>query len=406
MSGYRIEYRAYIEIFDDSTPAALNPRIGSAALDSPITFSDVVSGISPNAFLHSCAKQSDNSGNGGTISCTQNAAGQNIAVSVGNSNTTLSQWTTPPADNHFLTGTYQVFVFIPQTDVTSAPGQILSTTNVLNNFDPNSTGGQSNFAAANESTTDNTVARSISALTGSFGVSYVKDYNNGNANTVGTLVGSNRFVAVGETFAAQTSLNNNTGIPLNNVMMCNVLDNSKYSVTESSPGSGIVAGNDTTAPTTVEYAAGYVNANWLPTVSGGNPTSIRNECSDAGVVWYSSPTAVPGGVLAITKYRVRYNTLNAGAVGTVRVRVRSRDTNFYNSSTIFNGAVLPDFGIWRSDEISPTYSNNTYYQNAYPNNSSGSPGARLFLARAIARITKETESGDSVNSVVPGGSVG
>lgn len=410
VSGYRIEYRAMVEVYDDSTPAAYAPRYGSAPLSSPITFTDVVSQISPNALLQSCAKISDTGGsgggNGGAITCTQSAAGQDIAVSVANANTTLSQWATPPADNRMLTGSYQIFVFIPATDVSNAPSQSLATINTLTNFDPTSPTGQSNFDTSTEMITDNSVSRAITPLTGSFGISYTKNYNSTTTSTVGTLVGSDRFVAPGEIFASQVSLNNNTGVALNNVILCDVMDNAKYSVIETTAGSGIVHGNDTPAPTAIEYAAGYVNANWMPTASGGNPTGIRAECNDTNIVWYSSPSAVPGGLAAISKYRVRYTTLAAGAVGTARVRLQARENNFYTSSTIFNGTVMPAFGTWRSDELNPNFSNNTYFQNVYPNGSSGSPGARLFLARTIARITVETESNNSVNSVLTGGSIG
>lgn len=34
VSGYRIEYRAFVEMYDDSTPAALNPRFGSATISA------------------------------------------------------------------------------------------------------------------------------------------------------------------------------------------------------------------------------------------------------------------------------------------------------------------------------------------------------------------------------------
>jgi hypothetical protein len=408
--GYRIEYRAIAEVYDDSVPAAYLPRYGSAALSSPITFTDVVSQISPNAALQSCVKIADASGsgggNGGAIGCTQSAAGQNISVTLTGADTTLKQWVTPPADNRMLVGSYQIFVFIPSTDIANAPGQSLSTTNTLTSFDPSSATGQSNFDTLNEATADNVVTRAYTPLTGSFGVAYVKNYNNNSTSTVGTLVGSDRFVTPNEVFAAQVSLNNNSSVAMNNVVLCDVMDNTRYSVIETATGSGLVYGNDTPAPTAVEYATGYVNANWLPTGSGGNPTGLRTECNDSNIVWYSSPTAVPGGVSAITKYRVKYTSLASGAVGTVRVRLQARDNNYYTSQTNFNGAVLPDFGIWRSDEFNPTYINSTYYPNVYPNTASGSPGARLFLARAIARITKETESNNTVNSVLTGGSIG
>ncbi len=408
--GYRIEYRAMIEVFDDSIPAAFNPRYGSAALASPITFTDVVSQISPNAVLQTCGKLTDstgsNGGNGGTMSCTQTAAGQNIAFSVSGANSTLSQYAVAPADGRFLVGTYQIFIFIPQTDVTNAPGQSLSTVNTLTDFDPTSASGQSNFNTGTENTTDNFANRTFTPLTGSFGKAYVRDYNSASTTTFGVAVGGNRFVAPGEIFASQISLNNNTGAPLDNVVLCDVMDNSKYSVTETAPGSGIVYGNDATAPTAVEYATGYVNANWLPTTTGGNSIGIRAECSDANITWYSSPSAVPGGLAAITKFRVKYSTLAVGAVGTVRVRLQARENNFYTSQTNFNGAVLPNFATWRSDQLVPNYANNTYFQNVYPNNQSGSVGARLFLARAIARITKETESNNTVNSIATGGTIG
>ena len=408
--GYRIDYRAYMEVYDDSVPAAYNPRYGSEALSSPITFTDVVSQISPNALFISCAKISDptgsNGGNGGSVACSQAAAGQNISVTVTGADTTLRQYATPPSDGRFLTGTYQIYVFIPGTDVTNAPGSSLSTINTLTGFDPNSASGQSNFGSSTESTTDNSASKAFTPLTGNFGKSYVKDYNNGNVSLVGTLVGSDRFVAPGEIFASQVSLNNNTGAALNNIVLCDVMDNSKYSVIETTAGSGIVYGNDVPAPTSVEFATGYVNANWLPTAGGGNPTGLRTECNSAGINWYTSATAVPGGLAAITKFRVKYTSLAANAVGTVRVRLQARDNNYYTNQTIPGGSVLPNFGLWRSDEFSTTYTTNTYYQNVYPNTATGSIGARLFLARAVARITKETESNNTVNSVATGGSIG
>lgn len=223
---------------------------------------------------------------------------------------------------------------------------------------------------------------------------------------MGTLVGSDRFVAPGEKFASQLSVNNNTGAPLNNVVLCDVMDNSKYSVIETTAGSGIVYGNDSPAPTAVEFAAGYVNANWLPTAGGGNPTGLRTECNDASITWYASAVGVPGGLSAITKFRVKYTTLANNAVGTVRVRLQARDNNYYTNQTIPAGAVLPNFGLWRSDEFSSNYTTNTYYQNVYPNSATGSIGARLFLGRAIARITKETESNNTVNSVATAGNIG
>jgi hypothetical protein len=96
----------------------------------------------------------------------------------------LRQWVAIPADNRLLVGTYQIYVFIPATDVTGAPGQSLSTTNTLTNFDPTS----ANFGTGNETTTDNAVSKTFTPLTGTFGNAYVKDHNNGNAITVGTEV--------------------------------------------------------------------------------------------------------------------------------------------------------------------------------------------------------------------------
>lgn len=405
--GYRIEYRAILEVYDDSTPAAFNPRYGSEALASPLAFTDVVSAVSPNAVVQGCGKQNDHGGNGGTASCTQTGgAGQNITVTITGANTSLSQWATPPADGRFLIGTYQILVWIPDTDVLNASGQSLATTNTLTSFDPSSVSGQSNFGAGTERANDNFVTRNFTPLTGSFGNAFVKDYNSGSTTAYGVLVGSTRFVGPGDIFAAQLSLNNNTGAPLTDVYMCDVMDNSRYGVAETAPGSGVVHGNDSPAPISIEYAAGYVNPNWQPTASGGAPANIRTECNDAGVTWYSSPTAVPGGLAAITKFRARYTTLAAGAVATVRVRVQARENNYYTGQTNFNGSSLNTYGIWRSNELNTTYSNNTFYAPAYPAGTNGSPGSRLVLARAIARIVKETESNDSVNSVATGGTIG
>lgn len=412
VAGKRIEYRVYIETYDDSVPVALNPRYGSAALISPITFTDIVSAISPTALLQSCAKQSDNAGNGGTITCTQaGGAGTAISASVAGSDTTLSQYVTPGIGGRNITGTYQIYVFVPNTALPSPCGNF-ATNNTLQDFDPSSavspSGTNSNFGSQNEMTSDNAAATTTQVNncsgTGNFNMGFTREYNTTSTNFT-IQIGGNNFAAVGDKFAAQISVGNNTGATLNNVKQCAVLDNSKYSVVET-PTAGVVHQSDAPAPTSIEFAAGYVNSNWQPTAVGGNPTGIRTECDDSSIVWYTNPLSVPGGLAAITKFRTNYNTITNGTTARVRVRVQARDTNFYNSQTIGNGATIANYGVWRSDELNQTYNSNTYYPNVYPNTSSGSTGGRVFLARATVRITKETEQNDTINSVATGGSIG
>lgn len=405
-AGYTIDYTATIEILDDSSPADLDPRIGSSVLPANLTFTDTVSAVSPKASWVSCTLVNSFSAPGPApgITCSQaGGAGTPITANITNLNTSLNQYTGPQSS--FGIAAFRIRVSVSAAEITAGGHTI---TDVLTGFNPvsPSPANQPNFNPLGENTSDNDesviVANPpfIPPGTGFFQKNFVREYNNPSP------LGFDTFVAPNETFASQVFLNNNTQADLHHVVLCDVIDNSKYSV-ELIPSSTMAHLSSGQAPTAVEFAAGYVNpATWLPTGNGGNPAGIRSECDDPGIIWKTDPAMVTGGISAVTKFRVRYDSLSPGAVS-VRVRVKARDLDPTNQP-IPAGTALPNFGIWRSDEQNQLFIDNTFYQSAFPNSPTGTVlfGGRVNLARAIVRISKETENNNMSGSIETGSPVG
>jgi len=409
-TGYTIDYTATIEILDDSSPADLDPRYGSSVLPTSLTFKDTVSAVSPKAQWVSCTQVTGFGNPAPGIVCDQSGgAGTPITANITNLNTSLNQYTGPQSS--FGIGAFRIRVFISAAEITAGGNMIIDTLTHFNPVSP-SPANQPNFNPLGENPNDNGQSIPVNdpppppVGNGLFRKNFVREYNDP------TALGFDTFVAPNETFAAQVFFeNNNTQAPLNNVVLCDVMDNTKYEVIETSFGSGTVHQPSGQTPTAVEFAVGYVNpATWLPTGNGGNPTGIRTECDHAGITWYQDLTQLPGGlggISAITKFRVRYNQLLNNASGSVRVRVKARDLDPANQP-IPAGTALPNFGIWKSDTLNQAFIDNTFYQSVYPSDPTGTTlfGARVNLARAIVRITKETENNNMSGSIETASPVG
>jgi uncharacterized repeat protein (TIGR01451 family) len=387
VSGYILFYVADIEVRDtDSEPPELNPRYGSSVLSSPITFTDDVSGVSPpNAKLIDCSILNHYGGTAGTSppNCTQAATGQTIFVTITGADTSLKQYSSPPGSNRFSIGAYLIRVFIPAADVPAYPGS-LSTINKLRNFNPTSPpsptdlSGLINFGTDSlnpfENLDDNDTGASISHNPpsipgdGFFRKQFLRDDN--------ATLSTDTLVAPGGNIKAQVSFTNDSNNPMNNVVLCDVIDNTKYNVFGTSAADIIEPSG-----ANVQFATGYVNSNWLPTAPG-NLNEIRNECNIPETDWKPITDFLPGNLGQITKFRITYASVSANDSVSARVRMQVRDT--YNNQLIPAGTPLVNLGAWRHDGVG------NYIENDF---------ARLILARATVRITKETENNNTANSI-------
>jgi uncharacterized repeat protein (TIGR01451 family) len=202
----------------------------------------------------------------------------------------------------------------------------------------------------------------------------------------------------------------NTGnTPLTNVVQCDVFDLTWQDVsvpvlTELSQSlvTPVVPGM------VLEFATGHVTA-WPPTSPTGKPASgqVTTECADPSVVWSTDPTTLGG---AVTKYRMKIPSLPPGMNALMGINLTPKPTTPA-------GTIISNYVTQRSDQLSPAYVDNAYEPFATPYNvpppQGGYQGQRLFVATAIARITKKTDDPlsaaahptDSVNNVTVGGTL-
>lgn len=421
-SGYTLSYYYYVELWRQG---AIDPRVGNEILDDPITFTDDIGQISPNATFISCndnarvnntfdpsnAEQSVI--NGGTTTCSQTSPGDNISVTITGANTTLEHYPTEytngnaiPADRIIASGG-RVTVFVPISDVEAAGGD-LETLNEFTNFDPDSISGQSNWGGGTEDTGDNTAVVTIST-TGNAGWQtnklYVADTS---GNVIGTATGhrdGNGLIPPGQIFYARLHARNNGSGSLTDITMCDVIDTDTYEMIAYSGNNQAVdvgAGNEYAGSYTVEYGVGYVNGSWPP-ASLPDGDAAAAECADGASTWYSSLDDVPSGQTA-TKVRIHLNEVlpnNGDNTARFYVRLQALDNR--------DGTILPNFSTFKNQQVdSGEWKSCAYNPGTYPagTHNGNNCGDRVMIARAIGRITKETNFDNTVNSVTVGGTVG
>ncbi len=450
--GWRLYYKYYLEVWDDTDPASVDALLGNESLgeDATVTFTDKISELYPTnpqgatgAELMWCRSDLSNSSdpynnlsqnpshperslsNSGSVSCDQPAVGQDVSVTVSGADLSLNHIPSRSRTGGMLPANRKmgaigvVTVFVPVADAQAAGGD-LPTKNCLADFDPDSISGVSNFGSETENDADNCYARTLHLNDGSWwkiyrGKADPVDWGlpgEGQGEASGWRAGDG-WVSPGEEFASYQSYSNVGGADATGVVMCDVMDAATYDVVDLSgqPGNAVYlheSGGYDLNRLRVEYATGYVSSVWPPPTPTGQ--AVVDECSDASVTWYPTTTeARQHG--PITKVRVTaLDPVEPGQVLYFFVKNRARST-FANTGAlpagvnagdpIPNGQVLPNFATYKDDG---EMGGNWLVGNYDPKTSmtephSGSPGDRLGLTRALVRIGKETGNDDGINSV-------
>lgn len=333
--------------------------------------------------------------NSGTIECEQGAPGDPIEIEIKGADTSLASSPTVtmaglslPANREYVISQL-VKIWVPLSDVV-AGGGALSVINTYSDFDPESISGQSNFGSQNEPMVNNRVAHPLYVLgpNGTFSKGFWK--------APGTATKGTIRVTAGESILSSVSIYNKGTVTLNNVVLCEKLDNTKLT---ASPDYGanpavfyqhdwITPDNPNyySGPYTLEYAAGGIGA------SGDTWASVEDQrratCDDSEGPWYTSALAVPGGFSAITKVRLKlptFSPINQNAILVVRVKALANEVE----------TVIPNFGSGKAQELN----NGAWVHDAISpdiilikDRPVGSLSDRLVLARATARVLKTIDS--------------
>ena len=464
--GVAVFYTYWLETWQQDTNGNPtddpNPLLGNEVVTQPITFTEDLSAISPNAFVAGCSVNPGTSGtyplspfnpadpdasvlDAGTNSCSATGPTATGSVTVTHTGADLSLSHSPsaarngtpfPADRRIAAfGTIQIH--IPQTDFAAAAGSLTATNTILG-FDPTSISGQPNFVGADqnpaddgldstaEDKSDNQHSRTFTERGGIFSHTYrcsipaVPAHNFCSAtNSAGpnaiwldaptsasAVWSGDGGAQLQQPFGSYTFFRNGGFSPVTNLEDCTVIDSSLYEVADYAPGVGAecvstcgVEGVDYV----LEYGVGYVNPTWPPATGTALGTEVADECSAPPSAWHSTTTDARA-VGPITKVRLRRLTpLNAGLATALATNLQ-----VLPSVSDPSGTLLESWGSYRSDQFEPDWRDCRYNSGAHPAPAQVTNGCgdRLFLSRSLARIQKTTIPGDEVNTISAGGSVG
>jgi len=456
--GWVISYSYYIEILNETDPPELDALIGNESLgkNATIEFTDEISNLyldsvtnPKGALLINCRtdyysgsdpypkltsnRPADRSvTDSGEITCSQpGGGGADVEVKVEGADLSLEHFPAKssagvplPAERK-IAALGNIRVFVPLSDAQNTTnGNSLKTKNCITNFDPNSVSGLSNFNNGSEDESDNCYTRTLKVYDGDFGKQYRRSadphsyYIPGRGEGQATYYRTgDGWVAPGEDFASFIYYSNIGGEDATDVVMCDVMDAAKYDVADisSSPGSAVYlqiinddANNTLKNNINIQYATGYVSNVWPPSSSTGQ--AVVNECTDPGVVWYDTTTAARASGEPITKVRVTAQVpVQPGQKIYVLIKNVARDTyadtgalpsGISPGDEIPNGAILTNFATYKDGGEQADWKKGNYDpKTTMEEPHSGSPGDRLGLTRAFARISKETGSDDGINSV-------
>ncbi len=440
VNGYRIYYKYYIEV--DEVNGETDNATGYLGVESmgdnaTFTFTDDLSGVSPNAELIECrADTFSNSGDpypyfninypersiatpkgAQAIACSQ--TGSNINVNLSHVDATLNHIPTRTIAggnlpvNRAIAAIGTIEVFVPLDDVKKGEDNILGTPddgelqtiNKLINFDPTAPSGNSNFGINSESEKDNSYTYTLYAARGSFSKGYTTkhgllEYNEGGSS--GWRTGDGLLTANAE-FASRLVYTNTGGIDLTGVQICDVIDANRIEIIDvvnkvrshsSGPFDYFATGGFNADDLEFEYASTYEDDSWLAS-NGGDLTlsygaKVATECSAVGV-WHSTPEAAKAtGLGTITKVRIKVKNGVAVKPGErlwIWLKHKVRATTL-NGTPLQNGDEIVNYGSTISNEYSTTWSKPSYIPNEYPTPVSNWNGDRVTFSGGKVRIIK------------------
>lgn len=447
VSGVDMRYRYWVGLWDNdrngNTADDPDPRLGHEDVTSPISFTEDMSAVSPNAYLVKCATSSSAAFPYNTYdslyphrSVTQ--AGTPFCANTGPMATGLQTVTLSGADlslEHFPTQTRNgnalpaaykfasvgiITVFIPYSDISDAGGSLVST-NSFTNLNLTSISGQSNFNGAGEDLTDNIVSQTLQNRGGSFSESYrcffpgttppawCNSYWASPPTNASTVSAGNGVVEPEQTFVSYTYYRNLSFIGDTQADVCSVIDSRYVKPVPASTGSPTYcAGQCGTLGTdyVIEYGSNYIATAWRDAAT--TPLdAVRNECNatQAQANW-TTDFAVAQSTAPITKVRMRRITpLNASGTHALALNLAPLDTS--GLTGVPNGTLIKTWGTARATTSWADYRDCSYTSGAYPapSHSTNSCGDRLALTRALARVEKTTQPGNGTNFVEAGGQV-
>ncbi|MDN3460952.1 SdrD B-like domain-containing protein, partial [Rhodococcus sp. APC 3903] len=380
---------------------------GSELVTEDLHWIDDLSQVSPNAKLVNCgpntlATRLPNSKIGinpsaipansvtdsGTIACTQTGgAGTPIQVAVTGADLSGSHLPSNYPNTAFL-ATYNIMVFIPASDIVSAPEGRLSITNQLTGFDPNGVSGQSNFGEGFEPggapdvglcafdannagrANDNCWSSFIDSGAGPAGKLLTdSDKVFGPVGGATSLNSGNGTVAAGTKYFTQLRQDAGAVTTLPPTAMCDRWDPSTQQIV--GPGAmyhtGLGAPGIVTSGYIVEYAV-------LPMSSDDDR---RAASCDRGT-WFSSIDAA-GGPAVVNAVRITPDwSLQPGQGQRLHIQFVAMDNEA--------GTIIGDWAGTSAKATGGSWGQSTYVKETH----AGGLGGRLFLTGATLRVTKGT----------------
>ncbi len=418
-----------------------NPLLGNEQITGPVTFTNDMSGISPNSYVWECYLPGSSSYpwttynitnpdrsvvRAGSTSCSNkgSSATGSVDVTVSGANLSFDHVPTKYRSGSSLPGDFSIAsfgmirIFTPASDISNAGGS-LGITNTFTGLNATSISGQSNFFGLGEDTSNNSYSQTLKSRPGSFSHT-MRCFISGSTapswcdpstwwgppTNAGTVGGGDGVVTPEQSFITYTYYRNNSFIPDSYAEVCAVFDTDLYDVTPYSGtkvarchGSCGTLGTDYI----IEYSASYTSTSWKsqrPTPSGAVP----DECSAPASEWHSSLSAAQA-LGPITKTRMRrLKPLAAGSAFAMATNLKAKTATGLTAYP--NSTLMRTWGSVKAETTSTSYRNCVYNQaTATTPHSRYSCGDRLALVRALARIAKTTLPGDRVNSVEVGSTV-
>lgn len=362
-AGYYLAYPIGVQI-PPSRQSSYGRR-GFQMPAAPVTFTDTLTGISPNAQFVSCA---------GSVTCVD--GGSTVAVSI----PTLPA--DPDASGAIASGT--ITVFVPAADV---PAGTLTTHNVLSALSASTLDAHgTTLTIQGEDTTNNDASYNLITTGGSGNVGFRKSFLAADGSILPTQLSANDGngqVLDGQNLLAELRIaNNSSTAPAPTPGVCDVWDATRIHLAASAahggaavwpqtvPG-GWVAGTDYV----VEYgtqakAIGSDSLRW-------STLQTRSGCTDASDTW---TTSAPADLSTVTKVRIRLINDMAPAAATVVFRL-----NMVVDDTT-DGDIVANF---LGTRVATTWSASTYDP---ATNASFDRGDRVMTNGITVRVRKRAIS--------------
>jgi len=237
----------------------------------------------------------------GTITCSQSAPGEPVAITIEGTDSSLSSIPTTSVSGGQIAGgvvpsvvSGYVSLWVP----TPPLGSSVTAVNTYRDFTATSISGRTNYDGEGEPTADNSVSRNLLESAGISGSTRYRGWDT-ETSTSFTLSGKydEPYVTPAQPLLTSTTLNNSGRTSWTGTVACTVFDTSQHTLRENTPGSWAASNRSgiTGAP---EFAA----------FDASDPAIARDAtCEDDDLDWHADPADVPGGPEAVGAVRWTYD---------------------------------------------------------------------------------------------------